>query len=96
MSYDIYIGEPHIEYYPEDGYMKISVEHVSLETTPDFLELETGFKAGQLVENAKGERGILAFPSLGDFIDWYWYKLKKNGDPRVDKSWISGKFKVVE
>jgi len=36
MSYDIYIGEPHIEYYPEDGYMKISVEHISLETAPDF------------------------------------------------------------
>jgi len=60
------------------------------------LELKTGFKVGQLVENAKGERGILALPSIGDFMDWHWHKLKKNGEPRADKQWIRGKFKVVE
>lgn len=36
MSYNINIGEPEIEYYPEDGYMKMSVKEDTAENAPEF------------------------------------------------------------
>lgn len=88
----------------QDIELKITeLEEVIIDTGLDIfdlkcklLELKTGFKAEQLVENEKGERGILVLPFIGDFMDWYWHKLKKNGEPRAGKQWICDKFKVVE
>jgi hypothetical protein len=54
----------------------LSMEIYSLEK--ERLELETGFKEGDLVENRKGERGILV---KGGYCGWSWRKLKKNNIP---------------
>ena len=50
------------------------------------LELETGFKAGDLVQNYKGEKGILAYGEWAD--SWYWNKLKIDGSPSKNRSYI--------
>lgn len=36
MSYDIYIGEAKINYYPEDGYMELGVKDIELDNAPEF------------------------------------------------------------
>lgn len=43
------------------------------------LEEKTGLKWGDLVQNQKGEKGILEY---GDYF-WNWRKLKKDGTPSL-------------
>lgn len=58
------------------------------------LEIETGFKEGDMVESGTGQRGILKFngewPSA-----WHWRKLKKDGTQRPVATYLGNNFKKI-
>jgi len=58
MSYDIYIGEPEIKYYPEEEYMKIGIKR---ETHPDAPDLGWGDISG---------KGNSRHPGYCQMADW--------------------------
>ncbi|MHB8172733.1 MAG: hypothetical protein ACYDG6_14585 [Thermincolia bacterium] len=58
------------------------------------LELKSGHKEGDLVETKKGERGILIF-NPGFTWSWYWKKIKKDGTPSQNATYLSGEFEKV-
>lgn len=57
------------------------------------LEIRTGCKEGDLVEDSEGVRGTLVHG--GSFYNWYWCKLKKDGTPRASATYLGNEFKKI-